>query len=291
MSTTLQSNKILNPIFIICLIILLLNDFWFKSLFANAVTGKLSDFTGLFVFPFFWSYCFPRYTKQIHIGTAVGFIWFKSILFTPVLELLHTFSIPISRVIDYTDYIAMISIVISYHIFIKEDLSTSNVWSKRIVSCVAIFSFLATSQVPFVTFNYPITDQAFYFNSPKLEVIKGINKVQLKQMNKWNNTIAVAQSPIVMDSIAKVLRYDNNSSYIVGQLLEETSKDKDSVFYSTNLVKFVITEENHKTKITLLHIATNVVGAHSQNAVNPPYPKKEVKMFKQKLIKPLYKVL
>lgn len=62
-----HSNKILHPLFLVCLALLLCNDFWLKEEFSNVITGKLSDFTGLFIFPFFWSAFFPKYTRGIHI--------------------------------------------------------------------------------------------------------------------------------------------------------------------------------------------------------------------------------
>lgn len=141
-----RSNKILNPIFIISLIVLLLNDFWLKQHFSNAITGKLSDFAGLFVFPFFWSYFFPRFTKEIHILTAIFFWWFKSAWFSPFLDWLHSFGIPVYRVIDYTDYIALISIALSYYVFSKVEYSYSNAFLKYCIASLSIISFIATTQ-------------------------------------------------------------------------------------------------------------------------------------------------
>lgn len=46
---------LVSPGFLLCLCLLLLNDFILKSEFHNALTGKLSDFAGLFIFPLFFS--------------------------------------------------------------------------------------------------------------------------------------------------------------------------------------------------------------------------------------------
>ncbi len=40
--------------FVVALIFLLLNDFYLKSAFGNAITGKISDVFGLFVFSLFF---------------------------------------------------------------------------------------------------------------------------------------------------------------------------------------------------------------------------------------------
>ena len=47
------------------LILLLLNDFIFKEMYGNWLTGKLSDFTGLFIFPLFWTALFPKNKNKI----------------------------------------------------------------------------------------------------------------------------------------------------------------------------------------------------------------------------------
>ena len=47
---------ILTKIYISSLILLLLNDILLKQLFPGFITGKLSDFTGLFIFVVFWIY-------------------------------------------------------------------------------------------------------------------------------------------------------------------------------------------------------------------------------------------
>ena len=52
--STLQLEKIKDPLFLVGLGILLLNDFYLKYAFSNAFTGKLSDVAGLFIFPFFF---------------------------------------------------------------------------------------------------------------------------------------------------------------------------------------------------------------------------------------------
>ena len=42
-----------SPGFVVGLSLLLLNDLFLKARFHNPLTGKLSDFAGLFVFPLF----------------------------------------------------------------------------------------------------------------------------------------------------------------------------------------------------------------------------------------------
>ena len=53
------------PIFILSLTLLLLNDFWWKQIFHNSLTGKISDFAGLVVFPLFFTAFLPQFKKTI----------------------------------------------------------------------------------------------------------------------------------------------------------------------------------------------------------------------------------
>jgi hypothetical protein len=59
--------------FIIALAVLLLNDFMLKQVYPGFVTGKLSDFAGIFVFAVFWSSLLPRGRAIIIGSTAIGF--------------------------------------------------------------------------------------------------------------------------------------------------------------------------------------------------------------------------
>ena len=45
-----QLKQVLTPVFLLALVLLLLNDAWWKWEFGNWWTGKLSDFAGLFAF-------------------------------------------------------------------------------------------------------------------------------------------------------------------------------------------------------------------------------------------------
>ena len=70
-----NTNKIGNPVFIISVLILITNDFYLKAAFHNDLTGKLSDFAGLFAFPFLFSaLLYKNKNKIITIDWRIGFI-------------------------------------------------------------------------------------------------------------------------------------------------------------------------------------------------------------------------
>lgn len=151
-----STDTLKNPLFLSALVLLILNDHLFKPIFHNAVTGKLSDFAGLFIFPAFWSYFFPKHKKVIYIFTALFFIYWKSEYATAFIEFMNNVHIPIARVVDYTDLIALIILPLSYYYFSRpeKDFKVAT-WGVSIVSVVA---FCATSPPQ----NYAPCDTQFY---------------------------------------------------------------------------------------------------------------------------------
>lgn len=140
--------------FICSLCILLLNDFILKYSFPNWLTGKLSDFAGLFIFALFWIAFFPKHQLKIIGFTAFAFLWWKS----PWSQsFIHTWNnhiyIPIERVVDYSDLIALPVL------FFSLKYSNSNYKTFRISPLVIIvfsaFAFGATSVMKPKPFEFP----------------------------------------------------------------------------------------------------------------------------------------
>lgn len=132
--------------FIISLFILLLNDFFFKETFHNWLTGKLSDFAGLFVFALFWTAIFPHYKKVIFGVTATLFILWKSSWSQPFIDSWNAFGLlPIDRVVDLSDLLALSVLPLAY--FVEQ--RSSQVKTVRLTPVIPIllsaFAFGATS--------------------------------------------------------------------------------------------------------------------------------------------------
>lgn len=149
-----RKELILNPFFIAGLVVLLLNDFYLKYEFGNFITGKLSDFAGLLIFPMFIASIIPQSKKFISIIIGLGFIIWKQPLFTPIIDLINQISfISIHRTIDYSDYMALLILPLSHYlinykekpILIKTERLKS--FSKFALSGIAFFAFCATSMI------------------------------------------------------------------------------------------------------------------------------------------------
>jgi hypothetical protein len=128
--------------------VLLLNDFYFKATFHNTFTGKLSDFVGLLIFPWFWSLFFPRRSKPIYFTTPLLFIFWKLDVSTPFINFCNEhFGSGFSRVLDKSDFIALTVLPFSFFLLekSKENISQLKLGLKVGVSTLSIFAFLATS--------------------------------------------------------------------------------------------------------------------------------------------------
>lgn len=186
--------------FIFALAILALNDFVLKQAFGNWITGKLSDFAGLFVFPLLLSALLPRYFKLMHWITAIGFVFWKSAYSESfIIACNSNLGLNWQRVVDYTDLIAMISVVFSYFYFQKEKFYTVKISYKPVLVMAVFFSF--------ASMDYP----------PTHEVCLGDNHfIAYKINDSITLKLLIKQSNIIEDKGIHYLRiYDNKGSKIV----------------------------------------------------------------------------
>jgi hypothetical protein len=141
-------NLFSRPLFLLCLLLLLVNDFYCKYAFPGILTGKLSDFAGLFIFPYFFSVFFEKQSKYIYIATGLFFMYWKLEMAQPFIDWLSSVApLGVYRTIDATDLIALLILPLSYQYFKKEVLLPANrnkVFTLFIIS-ISSFSFVATT--------------------------------------------------------------------------------------------------------------------------------------------------
>jgi hypothetical protein len=155
-----------NWVFIIGLILLTLNDHYFKSVYYNYTTGKLSDFSGLMILPLFLTYVFPRAANTAAMLSGIFFIFWKSPFSQPLIDVYNSFAfIPICRVADYEDLMALLVLPLS-HIYILK-INNYKLMYYQVVkappSVLVVLSslvFMATSPAPrFYLKTQPIGDE------------------------------------------------------------------------------------------------------------------------------------
>jgi hypothetical protein len=90
------------------LALLVLNDFALKPLFHNALTGKISDFAGLFALALFASALCPRRRAACGGAIAGAFVWWKTEHSEAVIDWLNgVMPFTVGRTVDLTDLIAL----------------------------------------------------------------------------------------------------------------------------------------------------------------------------------------
>jgi hypothetical protein len=96
----------------------------------------------------------PKLSKSISIITGIGFFIWKLPLFTPVVDLINQLSfITIHRVIDYSDYLALLILPLSYYLInyhkLRPILKIEKIkyFSKFALLGISLFAFCATSVV------------------------------------------------------------------------------------------------------------------------------------------------
>lgn len=110
-----DSRLLSSPGFLAGLSLLLLNDFALKQLFPGALTGKLSDFAGLFAFPLFWAALLKERRAAVYALTGLGFAFWKSPYSQPVIDCWNALPLfDVRRVVDPTDLFALASLPLSY---------------------------------------------------------------------------------------------------------------------------------------------------------------------------------
>lgn len=158
-----NNTSILNSYgFIIALAILLLNDFLLKDLYGNWLTGKLSDFAGLFAFSLFFIAFFPKRKQTVLYSIGILFIFWKSPFSQPIINFWNSLSIfSIHRAVDYADLFALLVLPLAGLYSKTAPKAPALKFNPILPMLVACFAFVATSYYSNVkvdkTYNYPFS--------------------------------------------------------------------------------------------------------------------------------------
>jgi hypothetical protein len=141
-------NLLTSRLFIIGLFVLVVNDHILKYSYPGFLTGKLSDISGLFIFPIFITSFWFKQRRLIYCLTGLIFIFWKLPISQEFIDTWNNYGIfRISRVVDYTDLIALIILPISYLYVIKLKSSTLTGFQLKpaLIGIISIITFCATT--------------------------------------------------------------------------------------------------------------------------------------------------
>jgi hypothetical protein len=95
--------------FVVSVVLLIINDRWFKSAYPGIVSGKLSDFAGIALATLLLLALVPG-RRWLVYGVIVGaFAWWKSAFSQAAIDAVASY-IPIGRTVDYTDLVAFLAL-------------------------------------------------------------------------------------------------------------------------------------------------------------------------------------
>ncbi len=150
-----------HPFAILSIVVLLLNDHILKVVSPSWLTGKLSDFAGLFFFPFLvaagLSLVFGRFEMPVRkvgaIAIGVTGLWFFLLKTTVFVNLLSSQSAsavlgyPVQYAFDATDTLALIMLLPAWNLWVQpRDLAPKR--TAWIFLMLGVLASLATSPAP-----------------------------------------------------------------------------------------------------------------------------------------------
>ena len=223
----MQNDKLLyRKLFLVSIFLLLLNDLYLKEQFHNFLTGKLSDFVGLFAFSYFFSVLFKRYIKLIYILTGILFVFWKSSSSQFIIDYLQNFGIGIDRIMDYSDLFALFILPLGYKYRIQNSIGIKKFrfLPKPIIIGICSFAFMATSlQKEFGKLNLK-SDYTINTEIPKDSILK-----------------LIRTNPITKTKYFTNLEIPSKRSYVRVSLLISELDDKSTKIELDSILSFTTT--------------------------------------------------
>ncbi|MDR6804620.1 hypothetical protein J2Y45_003072 [Dyadobacter sp. BE34] len=171
--------------FLICLGLLLVNDFYLKQAYTNFWTGKMSDFAGLFIFPYFLAAFRIKSAKEIYLISALLFVFWKSEFSQFLIEFVRSEGIGVNRVVDYTDLMALLILPVSYKELQRQAQKQVEPRMGIFIAAISLFAILATT----------LPHEEIALNSPigkvyKLPMSKSEFFQSLQPGNRYTDTLS-----------------------------------------------------------------------------------------------------
>jgi len=271
-----NTNKISHPLFILSILVLILNDWYFKATFHNGLTGKLSDFAGLFAFPYLFSALYPTHSTKIHLGSALLFIFWKSEFSQPLIDVLNGMNVPVNRTVDLTDYLALPSIVVSY-ITLKSEHSWTIKPGLRIALIVlSCLSFIATSLPPRTNRQFVDIDKKYEFPFSKHELVSRLNMVQMKEVRELNRSVG----PVDFDSERNTFHFRSKTDTLAMLIDYQKIHDQDTIEFKTSFARAIISGDEKTSSLRLLTVSKVVPALR-----NKDYRDQAIRQFEKRVIK------
>ncbi|HEY4326774.1 MAG TPA: hypothetical protein VGN20_22500 [Mucilaginibacter sp.] len=274
------NSKLAAPLFLCSVFLLVLNDWYLKLNYPNWFTGKLSDFAGLFAFPFFFSTIFPRRTKALYLLTSVLFIVWKTPFVQPVIDYFNSIGLLTNRTVDYSDYIALIILPVSFHVYNRSAKYSLKPVFVYVIAGFSVFSFVATTRPKGSDTNFVYTDKVYDFNFSKRDLVSKLNAIQLEYVHDMQ-TYASGNVDFNSETNIFYYRYNETRSDTIAVLLDyKKVKDLDTVLLRSSYAHINISGNDHTSQLKLLSLKGYVRESNKANDKDNP-----LKFFEKAVIK------
>ncbi|MCB0853723.1 MAG: hypothetical protein KDD63_15970 [Bacteroidetes bacterium] len=266
-----------SPLFLIGLVLLLLNDFYLKAEFGNGFTGKLSDFSGLFIFPLFLTVLFPRRVIACFVLTGVFFVFWKLPVSDGLVQWVNQMHIPVGRTVDSTDLIALIVLPMAY--FYQKSPYRSLKINPQILAMISVFAFCATTLPPREEKIYVNVNQRYDFHFSRETLVNKLNEITVKKVRKFSKYQEIcfqSEGDVFYSSLI------GRNDTIAVLLDSKQISGNDTIHYHTHLADFLIQGNDSSSNITFIN-------AYKLVPVFPDkdYREKAIKEFEKQIIRKL----
>ncbi|WP_426059053.1 hypothetical protein [Hymenobacter sp. B1770] len=262
--------------FVLCLLTLIGNDWFGKTMFANALTGKLSDFAGLFAFPFVFSLLLPRYVKTVHWTIALLFLMWKSEAVQPLLDLLNSWGLPIGRTVDYTDCMALLSVPVSYFVIGRAPSLQLNHRQFTAVICISSVAFMATTMARIQTRKYVGINKEYRFAFSQRELVSRLNLLQTQYINRLSGDVD-------FDSGSNIYYYHPTGDTLAVLLDYRRVQPGDTLRLRNALAEIQVSGDSATSVLKLVSVRYFFKPGDKQN--EEAYKTQAVKQFERRIVK------
>lgn len=158
-----RSKYVLSPWFIGALTLLICNDLWWKTSYSNALTGKLSDLSGVLVLGLLFNLISDRNRKLNALFVVVFFTFWKSPLSEGLIVAWNSLPIfNVERVVDYSDLIAFIGLPVITHFRFKP-LEKPSPWAFGTLLGISFFALTSTSRARSIVGGWEYQQEFLHF--------------------------------------------------------------------------------------------------------------------------------
>lgn len=155
-----------SPVYLSALALLMVNDWLLKPVLHNGLTGKLSDFAGLFAITWFGVALLPRWRWPLSVTVAIGFVFWKSPHSHALIAAWNGLNLfPIGRVVDSSDCIALAMVPLAHGHASRASVSVRRPVMRLAVAALSLLAFTGTSF--FSRYEY---DRTYSFSIPSGEL-------------------------------------------------------------------------------------------------------------------------